>query len=60
MFETIFCSLRVINQIHPELRFNQIMTIAARKAGWEDNDLFYCPNSTIEKGLSMLLEEWAA
>lgn len=58
MFETIFYNVRAINQIHPELRFQQIMTIAAQKAGWKDNDLFYCPNEIIEKGLAILLEEY--
>ena len=58
MFETIFSNVRAINQIHPELRFQQIMTIAAHEAGWKDNDLFYCPNEIIENGLAMLLEEY--
>lgn len=57
MFETIFSSVRAINQVHPELRFQQIMTIAAQKAGWKDNDLFYCPDATIKQGLDMWLGE---
>lgn len=55
MFENIFAKIRMINQIHPELRFNQIMSIAAKRAGWKEDDLFYCPNETIEQGLDMLL-----
>ena len=55
MFETIFSNVRAIHQQHPELRFQQIMAIAAQKAGWKDNDLFYCPDSTIKQGLDMLL-----
>ena len=58
MFETIFSNVRAINQIHPELRFQQIMTIAAQKVGWKDNDLFYCPHEIIENGLAILLEEY--
>lgn len=57
MFENIFSQVRAINNICPELRFQQIMSIAARKAGWSDNDLFYCPNETILKGLTQFLGE---
>lgn len=42
---------------HPELRFQQIMSIAAHKAGWKQDDLFYCPNDVIIKGLDLLLQE---
>ena len=60
MFENIFCKVRAINTIHPELRFQQIMSIAAKKAGWNDNDLFYCPNEIILKGLTLFLEEYSS
>ena len=33
-----------------------MMSIAAQKAGWKDNDLFYCPDDTIIKGLKLMLE----
>lgn len=57
MFESIFAKIRVINQEHPALRFQQIMSIAAMKAGWSQNDLFYCPNEIIEKGLDLMMSE---
>lgn len=60
MFETIFNNVRAICQFHPELHFQQIMTIAAQKAGWKDNDLFYCPDETIKQGLDMWLVELIA
>lgn len=56
MFERIFAKIRMVHMNHPELRFNQIMSIAAKKAGWIGDDLFYCPDNTIEKGLDMLLD----
>lgn len=57
MFETIFRNVRAISQIHPELRFTQIITMAANRAGWKENDLFYCTNEMIEKGLEILVKE---
>lgn len=60
MFETIFNNVRVIHRQYPELRFQQIMTIAAQKAGWKDNDLFYCPDITIKQGLDIWLGELTA
>lgn len=48
---------KVASVIYPMLRFQQMMSIAAQKAGWKDNDLFYCPDDTIIKGLKLMLEE---
>lgn len=48
---------KVASAIYPMLRFQQMMSIAAQKAGWKDNDLFYCPDDTIIKGLKLMLEE---
>lgn len=42
---------------HPELRLCQVLSIAAHKAGWASEDLFYCPDSTILKGLELLAEQ---
>lgn len=42
---------------HPELRLCQVLSIAAHKAGWTNEDLFYCPDSTILKGLELLAEQ---
>lgn len=57
MFESIFCKVRMIATDHPELRFQQIMSIAAKKAGWKDDDLFYCPNKIIEEGLDLMIRD---
>lgn len=43
-----------IKKVHPELRLCQILSIAATKAGWKDNDLFYCSDETILKGLQIM------
>lgn len=58
MFETIFNNVRAIHAIYPELRFQQIMTIAAQRAGWKENDLFYCPDDVINQGLEKTLKEF--
>lgn len=41
----------------PELRLCQALSIAAFTAGWANEDLFYCPDSTILKGLELLAEQ---
>lgn len=46
-----------IRKHRPELRICQIFNIAAFKAGWKDNDLFYCPDEMILKGLELLRGE---
>lgn len=55
MFETIIEKIREVNSAYPELRFQQIMSIAATKAGWGDTDLFYCPDNLIENGLDQMI-----
>lgn len=42
-----------IKKVHSELRLCQILSIAANKAGWDD-DLFYCSDETILKGLQIM------
>lgn len=46
-----------IRQRHPELRLCQILSNAARKAGWDNNDLFYLPDDKLLYGLEILKEE---
>lgn len=47
----------IVNQIQrvhaerPYLRLGQLLTIAAKEAGWEENDLFYIPDDVLFKGL---------
>lgn len=57
MFNEIINSVRAIHQIHPELRFQQIIYIAANKAGWNGDDLFYCEDSIIKAGFEKWLGE---
>lgn len=47
----------VVHAIYPMLRFQQIMSIAAQKAGWKDNDLFYCPDDIIVSGLKLMIND---
>lgn len=49
--------LTAIKQNHPELRICQIMSIAAKKADWFNDDLFYCPDDTLINGLEKVAEE---
>ncbi len=48
---------KVVHAIYPMLRFQQIMSIAAQKAGWKDNDLFYCPDDIIVSGLKLMMND---
>lgn len=43
-----------VKKVHPELRLCQILSIAANKAEWKDNGLFYCSDETILKGLQIM------
>ena len=49
--------LAIVRKKYPELRLCQLLSIAAYKAGWANEDLFYCPDSTILKGLELLAEQ---
>lgn len=53
----IFKLTKIIREEHPFLRCMQIMQIAAFLAGWENSDLFYCPDSVILKGLNMMVND---
>ena len=46
-----------IRHRHPELRLCQILSNAARKAGWDNNDLFYLPDEKLLEGLEILKKE---
>ena len=41
----------------PELRIGQLLVNAAHKGGWNQDDIFYCPDDVIEKGIKLLIEE---
>lgn len=46
--------LYAINQNNPELRLCQILSIAAKEAGWKDNDLFYLEDKQLIEGLKIM------
>lgn len=53
----IISNLCEIHKIHPELRVCQILSIAAQMTGWKNDDLFYCPDDVILKGLEDFLQK---
>lgn len=55
--DEILSLVKVVNAIYPMLRFQQMMSIAAQKAGWKENDLFYCPDDIIASGLKLMLND---
>lgn len=57
MFEKILSATRTIRSLYPQLRCQQIMSIAASKGGWNKRDLFYCPDETLLRGLNKIIEE---
>ena len=46
-----------IKHKHPELRICQILSNAAIKSGWNDNDLFYLSDKMLMDGLKILKDE---
>lgn len=38
----------------PQLRIGQLIANAAKAGGWEDTDVFYCPDEVILDGLNKL------
>lgn len=42
---------------HPELRITQLVYYLAKLGGWENNDIFYCPDEVILKGLQKFNNE---
>lgn len=46
-----------IRQRHPELRLCQILSNAASKVRYENNDLFYLPDEKLLDGLEILKKE---
>lgn len=49
--------LMTVRAIHPELRVCQIMSIAAKKAGWKNYDLFYIPDEMLGDGLMQIIKD---
>lgn len=55
--EQIESLLSCISKRSPELRIGQTMVIAAKKGGWNQDDIFYCPDDILLKGLQILSDE---
>lgn len=49
--------LSLISSAYPKLRIGQIMVNAATKGGWNQSDIFYCPNEIVLKGLQTIYDE---
>lgn len=49
--------IKAYHSCHPELRLCQLLYIAANKAGWSNDDLFYCPDDKLSDGLVKMLHE---
>ena len=47
---------KLILELHPELRFLQLMSIAAKEGGWTNDDIFYCPDDILIAGLKKLVD----
>lgn len=41
----------------PSLRIGQLISDAARAGGWDQFDVFYCPDEKIVKGLRILTQQ---
>lgn len=48
--------IRKLCELHHDSELWRILVIAAYEGGWEDNNLFYCPDDILEKGIDSLLE----
>lgn len=56
--EKILALLRIAIYKMPMLRVGQILTNAAKLAGWRNDDIFYAPDEVLLKGLEILTEEY--
>ena len=50
MFKIVDTFVRLKEDV-PSLRFCQFVSNVAKLGGWDDDDLFYCPDEIITKGL---------
>ena len=48
---------KIIFKRHPELRFLQLMYIAAKNGGWKNDDIFYCPDDVLIAGLKKIVDD---
>lgn len=54
--ETINRYIKICLQLYPELRYCQLVSNAAALGGWQDNDVFYCEDEMLKKGLLIMME----
>lgn len=55
--DEIIRGMFIIKGRHQELRAAQIISIAANKGGWKDNDTFYCQDEVLKQGFKRWLSE---
>lgn len=41
----------------PNLSVPQLLKVAAQREGWDNDDLYWCPEELLERGLESLLED---
>lgn len=54
MNNDLLIALNTAIAITPQIRLGQLISNAARAGGWENNDVFYCPNEVILNGLNKI------
>ena len=57
MNKSIFDLLHTAMSKYPQLRVCQIIMIASKLGGWENNDVFYVPDATLADGLEKLINK---
>lgn len=56
MPDKIISLMKSVKAIYPELRFCQLLYLASVEGGFGHNDMFYCPDDIIVKGLKVMLK----
>ena len=47
--------IKLAHQAHPEMRICQLIFFAAKVGGWNNDDVFYCSDETLIRGLEQIL-----
>lgn len=50
--------IKKVREQYPMLRIGQLLSLAAKRGGWEQDDLFYCPDEKIIKGLESMVSSF--
>jgi len=56
--DRILQKVRGVLLTNPDLRLGQLLCNSAKLAKWENPDLFYCPDYTLENGLDRFVERF--